>query len=401
VIDAAGATSRSSAAGNVHGRFLALDGTRGLAAVAVLLWHAFLISEPYLVKSTMLGGTGVGGLHWWITATPLKLLTSGVEAVIIFFLLSGFVVALPVLETKRFRWREYYPRRLIRLYLPVFASVALAVGLILLVSRNSGAPPGSWQMIENSKSVSPLQVLWEATLLQESQLNNPLWSLRWEVLFSLLLPLYYFIATATRRFAMTAIFMCLCLIFLGYEGNVLPLVYMPMFLIGTIAAANRSRIAELATKINHAKAAKLSWLSIVLISTLILIGPHLIPQGSWVLSRVGGVISHFTIVGAMGILFAAIGSKEVGRFLSSPAPQWLGKISFSLYLVHVPILVTFAFLFGSSLWAVAIGVGVPTAIIFATLFTRWVELPSHHFSKYVGKLVRGKDMSEPETVLNI
>ncbi len=53
---------------------------------------------------------------------------------LVFFVLSGLVVALPALR-KGFSWRAYYPARLARLYLPIWGSLALAAALVLLIPR--------------------------------------------------------------------------------------------------------------------------------------------------------------------------------------------------------------------------------------------------------------------------
>jgi len=64
----------------------ALDSVRGLASVAVVLHHAFLVLEPdYLWPSVL--------LKWW---NPLRILIIGRPAVILFFALSGFVLALAI-----------------------------------------------------------------------------------------------------------------------------------------------------------------------------------------------------------------------------------------------------------------------------------------------------------------
>jgi peptidoglycan/LPS O-acetylase OafA/YrhL len=60
------------------------------------------------------------------------------------------------------------------------------------------------------------------------------------------------------------------------------------------------------------------------------------------------------------------------QFLESRIPQWLGKISYSLYLSHVLVLTIFANAFG--LW----GTVAALPVIFAAAWTLWflVEHPS-------------------------
>lgn len=80
-------------------RVRALDGIRGLAAVVVVVHHTFLVSpllaNPYQNPYDVRPGT----IAWWATYTPLHLFWDGTEAVFVFFVLSGFVLSLPLART--------------------------------------------------------------------------------------------------------------------------------------------------------------------------------------------------------------------------------------------------------------------------------------------------------------
>jgi len=84
-------------------RYTSLDGLRGLASLVVLVHHCFLIS-PQLAAAVDSNGTGpFESWVWWVTFTPVHLLWAGQEAVIVFFILSGFVLTnaiRPVVPTK-------------------------------------------------------------------------------------------------------------------------------------------------------------------------------------------------------------------------------------------------------------------------------------------------------------
>ena len=162
-------------------RISSLDGLRGLAAVIVLVHHASLIAQPWIDPA----GWAV------LTQSPLKLLLAGSEAVMVFFVLSGLVVALPALH-RGFSWARYYPARLIRLYVPVIAALGAAALLVRLIPRDpTTMPDGSWMQDAQATTVSAGDVLSQMTLLRPGYpIDNVLWSLRWELFFSLLLPLY-------------------------------------------------------------------------------------------------------------------------------------------------------------------------------------------------------------------
>jgi peptidoglycan/LPS O-acetylase OafA/YrhL len=65
--------------------------------------------------------------------------------------------------------------------------------------------------------------------------------------------------------------------------------------------------------------------------------------------------------------------------------MWLGKRSFSLYLVHEPIVVTVAYLLGGrpSLW-MELGLAIPLSLLAAEVFGRFVEQPSLHLARNFG-----------------
>ncbi len=90
------------------GRWKGLDGLRGLAAIVVVLHHS-LLTSPSLALAYFGGPKApVGSPSWLLTYTPLHLVWAGPEAVLVFFVLSGFVLTLPVLTSPandcRFVW---------------------------------------------------------------------------------------------------------------------------------------------------------------------------------------------------------------------------------------------------------------------------------------------------------
>ncbi len=62
--------------------------------------------------------------------------------------------------------------------------------------------------------------------------------------------------------------------------------------------------------------------------------------------------------------------------------QWLGLRSFSLYLVHLPLVSVTVLLLGGTapLWAVLL-IAVPAALLTTAVFYRVVELPSHRLAR--------------------
>ena len=84
------------------GRLAALDGLRGIAALVVVFHHIYQIARPFIEPTTH--AWAVGSLWWFISSTPIKLLSAGSESVLVFFVLSGLVVPLPLLARRPRRW---------------------------------------------------------------------------------------------------------------------------------------------------------------------------------------------------------------------------------------------------------------------------------------------------------
>jgi peptidoglycan/LPS O-acetylase OafA/YrhL len=356
------------------GRLPALDGLRGIAAVIVVLYHSSLVARPFIETGT------VGDAWWWITQTPLKILFAGTESVLVFFVLSGLVVALPTL-TRGFSWVQFLSARFLRLYLPVWGALVLATALVLLIPRSlSAVTDGAWIDNGSARSVDWAQFLSEASLWRVSyDIDNVLWSLRWELIFSILLPVFVGLALLVKRWWPAATLIACALTATGRIVAVDALVYLPVFFLGTLMAV---WLPELLESLKRVPAR--GWVAIAVVSGALMIASWplrpLLPSGSLGNSIVWGLAG----VGAAGMILIALGSERARRALSSRPVRWLGTVSFSLYLVHVPVIQTFTYLFGDDRWYLALAVAIPASFIVAQAFFAVVERPSHRMARAVG-----------------
>ncbi|WEK14655.1 MAG: acyltransferase [Candidatus Microbacterium phytovorans] len=368
----------SSPSPRVAGRIASLDGLRGLAATIVLLHHWLLIARPLLE----------GSLSWAIISqSPVKLLTAGNEAVLVFFVLSGLVVVLPVFRPG-FSWMGFLSARIVRLYGPVIAALALSVALIYLVPRDrSTMPEGSWMAETHATDVTWQSFLFQASLVpRQYPLNNPLWSLHWELLYSILLPFATALALLVRRWALTAVVVCCAISLVGRVFEQSELLYFPIFLIGTIMAA---RMPDLLAWVERPRA---RWFmptfaaaSVVMLIASWLARP-IAPSGS----ELSHVLWALAAPGAAGIVVVSLAWAPAIRFLETRPLQWLGKISFSLYLVHVPVLATLAFALGSDQWPLIGIIGIPLSLLVAWAFYQAVEARIHQAARRVHRAVAAR-----------
>lgn len=98
--------------------------------------------------------------------------------------------------------------------------------------------------------------------------------------------------------------------------------------------------------------------------------------------------SAATIVGAVLAVFLAMHWPGARDLLDRRITQWLGRRSFSLYLIHGPVLVSLAFLLPAALAPIVVlGLGPWLALVVAAVFYRLVEAPAHRASQAVGRRV--------------
>jgi peptidoglycan/LPS O-acetylase OafA/YrhL len=365
-------------------RLTGLDGLRGVAALVVVFYHLSLVARPFLSPA-----------EWWLlTETPLKLITAGTESVLVFFVLSGLVVTLPALRDG-FGWLGYYGGRMLRLYLPVWASLALAALAIALLPRDLAAvTPESWLARGNALAFSWPQLLAESSLWKASyDVNNVLWSLRWELVFSLCLPLFVIAARALRRtWRFAAALAVLCTV-TGRLVEVDALVYLPVFFLGALMAV---RLPELRSAVGawpRVARAGLAGASGTLLIASWLARPL---EGSWGADVLWGLSG----AGAAGIVLVVIGSPSTHRALSRAVPAWLGRISFSLYLVQAPLIGTLAFLWGDEQWKLVAVIAIPGCLVLGWLFHLGVERPTHRLAKRVARQLSRTDSTLPAGSLN-
>ena len=79
------------------GRILALDALRGVAACTVMFYHC-LVAMPAFYAVYTAQPAAPEAIVWWLAYSPLHLLWGGLEGVIVFFVLSGFVLALSLIH---------------------------------------------------------------------------------------------------------------------------------------------------------------------------------------------------------------------------------------------------------------------------------------------------------------
>jgi len=356
-------------------RFTSLQGLRGVAAATVVISHAlgiFYVSGKDI--GTILESFG-----------PISHLSGilAAKAVWVFFVLSGFVLT-HQLASKPIGTFRFLGSRLVRLYFPVWVAISLNLIVIALIQR-SGKLIDFW-IGAHPDSISPLGLVQEFLLIPDGYFLGPLWSLKWEVVFSLLVVLFWK-AKVIARFPGSTVVASLVIATYGELIQNGWFKYIPMFVMGM---ALHSMLLKIKEKRITPRFEILALVAAGLLPTISYVATSEILFGE----ALRYVVDVPTSLIAICVLFyVLIRGGFTSKVLETKSLQSLGDFSYSLYLFHLP-LITFAFYFSNANvgW---VSVASAASFGFAYLAYRIIEIPSHNFSRFIRS---GGKASKPKSV---
>ena len=134
----------------------------------------------------------------WLNETPLRALVTGPEMVLLFFVLSGMVLALPRIAGRGASYGRYLLSRALRLYPAAWAVTAIAaLALLVEPAETHGRFSTFWlagQFGSPIKSSDAFHYIGLIVPFDPTRLDGVLWSLELELRASLLLPLLVWLA---------------------------------------------------------------------------------------------------------------------------------------------------------------------------------------------------------------
>jgi peptidoglycan/LPS O-acetylase OafA/YrhL len=353
-------------------RFHELDAMRGLAAVVVLGNH---FRNMFYPAATF--------MHGW-QAVFLYPLVSGHESVMFFFLLSGFVLSLPLLRGKRQPYSIFLRRRILRIYGPYLGALALAlIGCALWHNRlgSTGWRAATWSRQVDLRSVFQ-HVLFIGNYNYD-RYNTAFWSLVYEMRISIVFPLLFVVANKLKtKYTLLIVAACTVLgVYSTPHQFLATFQFAGIFLIGVLLAKNLATLNGL-----YRRQGTVPHILFALLSLLLYFGGHRISSM--------GALWHLgdmpVVLGAAGLLILGLNSVKASRALNSVVPTFLGRISYSLYLVHGTVLFAMAAVLQNKVsHPTFFLIYFPTAILLSWGFYVCVESPFMVMSRNVGRRKAG------------
>ncbi len=384
-------------------RLAALDSVRGLAAMIVVVHHC-LLTQPAFSDFFFSGWRTPphDRAQWLLFRTPAGLAWSGFEAVTLFYVLSGLVLALPWAERRPPGYAAFCVKRVARIYLPYVVAVAIAGVLNAVLQRWAHVPTASdWvNTMSWTHPVTPVVILDHALMYgHRITVNGAVHSLTWEMRVSLLFPLLIWPIARFRALGAAAALGVILILIVGLQygfGDGLQAgatllwsrpshtlagkaatelqhtaYFACFFVLGAALAMNlrsiRDRLAAMPP------AARLGLLALGLVGL----------QAHW--SRIHAVQDGMVALGSALVLAAALAPGGIERVLLSRPLRFLGRISYSIYLVHVPLILTMVILLQAAPITPLLLVILPAAVGVGWLFHCTVAEPCARLGQRVAR----------------
>lgn len=329
-----------------------IDGLRSLAIVPVVAFHA-----------------------------DVALFSGGFTGVDIFFAISGFLITTIIvdeLRSGRFSLLEFYKRRALRIlpaYFALIIAVIIAAYFLMLPAEASSL---GWTVAAASVFVSNIY-FWRTTGYFNSEAKaEPLlhtWTLSVEEQFYIVLPIMLLLVAryARGRYGLAILLVSIVSFaasWWGLKNYEVPTFYLlptrawEFGLGALLAVVGLGAVRDLVP-------------SAAIRQGLAALGLGLIGYGIFGLdqqSSFPGPNALFPVIGAVLLIAFAEGT-SAGRVLSTSPFVWIGRISYSVYLWHWPIIVFYKIRFGPLLGPLDVTVIVVASFALGALSYAFIEQP--------------------------
>lgn len=369
------------------------DGLRGLAALSVTITHfiaAFMPSLLFYNYGALFPCPETPGpLANALGSPALTLFYNGHFPVLIFFVLSGYVLTLPWFE--RADAGPVLQRRLWSRYLRLNLPIMVAIGLAWLVyragwmhTREAAQLSGSTNWLASFyptglDGVTALkEALFGSIVLGSASFLPPLWTLKIEFIGSIYI-LLFFLAKPARHLLLPMALACLLLHAIHAEQSIY---YIALFAGAVLHRVRLTRSGQFA---------------VFAVGLYFGAYQHFRAMYGFLPDpRIWDVKSFYNAIGAACVCAAVLSGWGQG-LLNRPLVQFLGRISFSIYLLHFIVLCSLSAAFYAHFPRDALHLGAGFVLYLAAcvgaawLFERWIDRPAIAISRRFGAMLCGDE----------
>lgn len=379
------------------GHLPALTGIRAWAALWVFLFHAWLISGPRRLEMSLAGIE--------LDFTPF--VSIGWAGVLIFFVLSGFLLGLPFAQWQAgLRTRPDFKRYVLRRIARVFPAYYAQLFLLLALAAWLSYPVVDLDGVGLFKH---LFMLFMPPPVGAEPMVKVWWTLTVELSFYLVLPLLA-VMLAPGRWVWLLI-SCLAAMWAWRHGMAIWLADAPIdrrviatsqlpgsldsFGLGLLAAYAHTHRQRLPRALRLALGSGMATVLALLIVVVAIYAMHMAYRQYWSDHLIFYVWSPVFALAVATLILAAAGGCRLATWLfANRMMAFVGVISYSLYLWHIPILTWFSL---SGLFAAIPGyrfpwvllLSLPLALLTAALSYMLVERPFLRLRRTHGQPLTG------------
>ncbi len=379
-------------------RLRPLDALRGIAALMVVIHHCSLMRTDYYEVSLM---ASLEGSERGLSFLAYHAAHWGRAAVLLFFMLSGFVLTLS-LEGKKTPYAAYAVKRFFRIY-PVFAFSIMASLLLFYFLPPPVGDFHSWWLDKLfGAQISAKIVLGHLLMLGTPEsvgLSLVMWSLVYELRVSLVFPLLRAFITRWRGWGLALCATVSIVAGLGVLGDgrgenlgyndldqwavLLVTVYFGnFFAMGILLAARREGVVRFWQRVPGVMRAMVYVVALCCIFATC-------DMNLYSDVRMKIVFDYVNAAGAALLIMLAIADARFAAVLMRRPFLWLGRVSYSLYMVHLLVI----YVVFRVLWERCSVLEMSVVVIMASLLaaegvSRFVEYPMMGLGRRLAKVRR-------------
>lgn len=379
-----------------------LDGLRGIASLSVVFSHFVVAFYPALYTSNVNEVHTLNQIELVISKSPFAFFYNGNFSVCIFFVLSAYV-----LSYKFFKYQDTNLitdsafRRYIRLEIPILAAILFSWMLLNLelyfnnpvsLITLSNWWLGNIYQFKPNFLLAIKQALWDCFFNSNSINYNPaLWTMNYEFLGSFLV--FSFLAIFGKSVKRYIVYLILILIFVK--------TYYLAFLLGLIISDIYNSNYGIFFRQYLYNKKLLNW-GLIIVGAIM--GSYFDDNRSTLFSIMNLAIlkeqgvdqfAFYHIIGAALFIIGILNYPYLQEKLETKVCQFLGRISFSMYLIHISIicsLTSYIFLIGNSLnlsyrvaFSISFILSLIVILLLSYLMAKYIDEPAIAISKKIQK----------------